>query len=463
MKPSYEELEQQLVTTQQKLAATEELLRIALDRIAKLEEQINKNSKNSSKPPSSDQKSNTPKKDKKKRQSRKGVNREQIPQDRVDQHVHCTLENCPHCGSSELQEKKLFEVLQQVELPEVKAIVTEYILKKFWCKGCGKSCSATLPEGIPSSVFGPKMMALVATLTGGYLLPKRDAIRLIKDLYDIDIGLGSIPNIEERVTKALLGASERIHRFVLNSDLSTHFDETGWRDSGKRHYTWMACNEEASIFKIYRFRSGKSFKSFTRGKQEFVAVTDRYAVYRKLKGVHQYCLAHLIRDFQKYAERDGPDGEIGHSIVQLFQKACKIHADYRQGKISWRKRNQGLGRLKKKLSIFFADAMANGSDSIARLSERLWDEAKHIWAFMKIKGVEPTNNLAERNLRNLVIRRKRSYGTRSDRGKAFVETITTICVTAKQQGINLYRYIIGAVTGYFSKMQAPLMAPKFGF
>lgn len=470
MKPTYDELEQELESTKQDLKSTKQelettrsLLQIALDRIKKLEEQINKNSKNSSKPPSSDQKSNTANKIRKNHRGRKGFNRQLVSQERVDRHVHCTLNNCPSCGSHQLKEKDVVEILQQVELPEIRAVVTEYILKKFQCKGCGKNCSAKLPEGVPPSVFGPNIMALVATLTGGYLLPKRDALQLIKDLYDIDISLGSIPNIEERVTKALHSVEERIDTFVLKSGLSTHFDETGWRDSGKRHFAWIACNQQASIFRIYRSRSGHAFEKLTKGKRAFTAVTDRYAVYRKVEGPHQYCLAHLIRDFQKYAERDGPDQEIGESIVKILRKACKIHAKYREGKSSWKRRNRGLGCLEKKLFHCFADALANGSDQIARLSEKLWDESKHIWAFMKVKGLEPTNNLAERNLRNLVIRRKRSYGTRSERGKGFVETMTTICVTARQQGVNIYNFIKDAVSKYFFNFEAPFIAPALGF
>lgn len=463
MKPTYEQLEKKLAETEDKLRKTSELLKMALERIVKLEEQINKNSKNSSKPPSSDQKSNTPETKKKKRKGKKGVNRNFVPPERVDQHVQCSLDNCPHCGSPDLKLRDAIEVLQQVELPEIRAIVTEYVLRKFQCKECGKNCSAKLPEGVPYSAFGPKMMALVATLTGGYLLPKRDAIQLIKDLYDVDMGLGSVPNIEERVTRALNDVSERIHDFILKSSLSTHFDETGWRDLGKRHFAWIACNEIASVIKIYRSRGGEAFEKLVKGRTEFSAVTDRYAVYKKVEGIRQYCLAHLIRDFQKYAERDGPDKDLGEAIAKVLQKACKLHAEYRDGKRTWKSRNQALGQLKRKLSNCFADAMANGSDDLANLCEKLWDESEHIWAFMKVKGMEPTNNLAERNLRNLVVRRKRSYGTRSERGKSFVETITSVCVTARQQGVNIYNFIKDAVSKYFAKKEAPFMNSAFGF
>ena len=226
----------------------------------------------------------------KKRPGRKGVHRELVPPERVDHHVQCLLSHCPHCGSSDLKQKDAVEILQQAELPESRAFVTEYSIQKFHCRACKKNCTANLPEGVPNSSFGPKMTAFAATLTGSYLLPKRDAIRLIKDLYEVDIGLGSISNMEERVAKALTPVSERTHNFIL-----------------KRHYAWIACNQSASILKIYRSRSGESFEKLVKGNTNFSAVTDRYAVYNKVKGDRQYCLAHLIRDFQKYAERDGPD------------------------------------------------------------------------------------------------------------------------------------------------------------
>jgi len=221
---------------------------------------------------------------------------------------------------------------------------------------------------------------------------------------------------------------ERIHYFILNSGLSIHFDETGWRDLGKRHYAWIACNETASIFKMYRYRSGESFGKLVKGQTGVSSVTDRYAVYNKVKGIRQYCLAHLIRDFQKYAERDSSDKELGETIVETLQKVCKIHVEYGEGHRSWKNRSRAVGQLKRKLPDCFADAMANGSDELANL----WDKSECIWAFTRVKGMEPTNNLAERNLRNLVIRRKKSYGNRGKRGENFVETITSVCVTARQ-------------------------------
>lgn len=477
MKPTYEELEKKLAVTEQKLAVTEQklaeteeklaktedLLKQALDRILKLEEQINKNSNNSSKPPSTDQKSNKPNKSRKSNDTRKGINRQLYPPERVDKRIECSLENCPHCNSQNLNLWSNVEILQQVDLPEVRATVTEYILQKFHCADCRKNSKADLPCGIPFSAFGPRVMALLTTLTGGYLMPKRDACQLIQDLYAIDIGLGSVPNIEERVAEALSVVSERIHQYILDSKLCKHLDETGWRDSGKRHYAWIVCNTEATAVKIFQSRSSESFEKLVKNCKKFNAVTDRYAAYNSIEGSHQYCLAHLIRDFQKYAERDGPDREVGEQIVSILKKACKIHAEYRQEKRTLKKRNQALGQMKRKLKNCLNDGFLEGSSELSGLCDRIYENLAKIWAFTNIEGMEPTNNLAERNIRNLVIRRKRSYGTRSSRGKTFIERITSIVVTLKQQKVNIYKFFTDAISKFYKNLPSPMIAPSLGF
>ena len=197
MKPTYEELESALARTESALAKMQHLLKLALDRIAELEERLNKNSKNSSKPPSSDRKSNNDDKKNKERKSREGINRAPIPPEKVDQFIDCTLANCPDCESDQLI-KDGSECLQQIELPEVKAMVTQFNCFRYTCSCCGNRSTASLPNGIPNSTFGTRLMALIATLTGAFHLSKRDTICLLENLYGIGISEGSIINVEKR-------------------------------------------------------------------------------------------------------------------------------------------------------------------------------------------------------------------------------------------------------------------------
>lgn len=456
MKPTYEELEKLL------MKALEAIARLNAE-VSKLKDQINRNSKNSSKPPSTDQKNNTSEKEKKPRASRAGKAREPFPPERIDKHIECGCDNCSHCGSEYIQWNGGAELFQQAELPEAKAIITQYELLKYTCMRCKKDSLAPLPKGVPDSAFDPRLMSLLATLTGVFHLAKREAIQLIKELYEVDISTGSVSNIEERVAEALDPIYQRIHSFVMDSKFCKHFDETSWRDKGKRHYVWLACCEQAAFYMINKRRSAEAFrKIFTVRLDDVSAVTDRYAVYSIFK-VHQYCLAHLVREFRSYAERDGPDQEIGKALENELKKACHIHKKYREGKITLKQRNQCLGHSKRRTKINLEDGIANGRDELSGLCDTLWDNFDKLWTFTKTFGMEPTNNLAERDLRKLVIWRRKSYGTRSERGKRFVERITTISQTLKRQSKSILSFIQEAVEGFYAEAFTPFISESMGY
>jgi len=465
MKPTYQELETELSQTKSLLKEAFEMIAALQKEVRELKEQLNKNSKNSSKPPSSDQKANTPNEPKKPRKSRKGYNRPLFPKERVDKTIECCVEHCPCCGSTTLDSSKTIDVLHQVELPEVRAIVTEYILKKSRCNSCNHTSYGQLPLGIPYSAFGSKLMGLIGTLTGAFHIAKREAIQLIKDLYDIDIGLGSIPNIEERISHALDPVYQMIHEFVLESDFSKHFDETVWRNSGKRHYVWLASCNHAAVYMIDRCRNTQAFQKLIKNKdlKNKLSVSDRYSLYKRLGDRHQYCLAHLIRDFRKFGEREGPDKPIGRSIEQALSKACSIHKKYREGKINLTQRNRRLGHVRKRAEWWFYEGLANGSDELSGLCNRLLNEFEKLWTFSKETELEPTNNLAERDLRKLVIWRKKSYGTRSDNGQRFVERITSVIQTLRKKKKNALKFIQEALTAFYKKEKPPQICSEMGF
>lgn len=463
MKPTYEELEFYLKNTQEALAKTQNLLKLALDLIAVLEERLNKNSNNSSKPPSGDRKGNSLDKAKEPKKRRPGICRSLLSPDQIDHFHNCKLESCPCCGSTQLIDQNQPLVLQQVELPEVKAIATQFNCTKYACFTCGEVSIADLPNGVPNSSFGPRLMALIATLTGVFHLAKRDAIQLVRDLYSVDISEGSVINIEERVATALNKPYERIHRHVMSSILPKHFDETSWRNEGKNHWAWVASTSNATCFRIDTNRSKEAFQRFATSLGQAPVITDRYSAYNDLEQPHQYCLAHLIRDFRKFSEREGLDGEIGNAIEKELQKICKNQKEFRQGRLCLRTRNTRFRHQKRRLEEYLIDGLASGTDDLSGLCDRLHNEMHKIWMFSEFTSVDPTNNLAERDLRRLVLWRKKSYGTRSSRGQRFVERISTIAQTVRKARENIFGFITKAVSYFYAGESAPFITPSFGF
>jgi len=472
MKPTYEALEahnQELAARNQELEARcqklEKLLKKALDRIAVLEERINQNSNNSSKPPSINLKANTLPRKRKARRSRGGFARALLPLDQIDHHKVCELQECPHCGSDALSLKAHPVILQQVELPQVKGIVTQYDRYNYRCDSCRSSLIAPLPEGVPNSAFGPRLMALVGTLTGVFHLSKDDAKQLIGDLYGIEVSDGSVINIEERIEAALHPSYEQIHRFVTESLFCKHFDETSWRDSGKTHYVWVAATKQAVCYRIDRHRSKEAFRAIA-GKLNKLApvVTDRYGAYNDMENPHQFCIPHLIRNFRRYAQRDGPDGCIGSKIEKELQYLSHVHGQYRRSLLSRASWSQRIRRCKARVDDLFIDALVSGSKDLGDLCEKLLlHDFDKLWTFQRHKDAEPSNNLAERDLRKIVLWRKKSYGTRSERGQRFVQTISSVAGTLRRTRAGVLDFITDAVVRFYRGTEAPMIQPVYGF
>jgi transposase len=121
-----------------------------------------------------------------------------------------------------------------------------------------------------------------------------------------------------------------------------------------------------------------------------------------------------------------------------------------------------IGHRKRRVEHCLDDGFANGSDKLSGLCEILLNNFHKPWTFTKIHGVEATKNLAERDLCTLVIWRKKSFGTRSNRGQRFLERIASVVEAAKRHGKNALRSIQDAVASFCSGMPAPHICEGLG-
>lgn len=109
-------------------------------------------------------------------------------------------------------------------------------------------------------------------------------------------------------------------------------------------------------------------------------------------------------------------------------------------------------------ALFLLGSQGNGCSSKTRgTCTKLVMQFDYLWTFLSYEDVEPTNNLAERDLRPSVIQRKLSYGTQSDAGDAFVERILSVVVTFKKQSKNIFEYLTSCFRAHIR--DAPIPSP----
>ena len=432
-------------------------------KIADLEEKLRLNSQNSSKSPSSDRypKKQPPPEDKKERKTRQGFFRKWFPKEEVSEFIQYYPQNCDGCGGNHFLPKvKVAEARQVVEIPPIKPIVTEHQAMKCRCVNCGKQVRAHLPQEVTSSVFGPKIKAWCTVLSGKFHLSKNQIKELFGTLLGISIAKGSVINTHYQAALMLQHPYEEALQ-TLRKNKTAYADETGWRTKGQTKWLWQATDKEIVIFKIFASRGKKAFHSLLGKDVVQNLVTDRFQSY-STDGLHQYCWAHLKRDFKRIEQRSGHVSTIGKLMGSLCSFLFKCVHERERGEISKEEFIEKAKEIKDEFHYLFklglrADTHDFKLGKTGRFCERILRDEDKLWAFIKDQDLDLTNNLSERNLRPAVIWRKISFGNKSARGEQFVERILSVVETIKIQGRNILDYLVAC----FSARSKCLAIPSF--
>ena len=460
-----------------RIAELEKALKEALERNAKLEAevkklraQLNQNSSNSSKPPSSDPPWTTINKNKQKRERKKrrrggqkghkGHRRALLPPEKVDRIVVCKPPCCDHCGKK-LKGVDPTPLRHQVwDLVDFASFVTEYQLHALNCT-CGGRTRAALPEGVPQGQIGPRLIALIALLTGKYRLSKRAIPELLHDLLGVTFSVGTIANVEQLVSEALASQVEQAEQYVRNQPV-VYADETGWKEQNKRAWLWVAAAVMVVVYKVATSRGSEVARKMLGSNFRGVLVSDQWSGYSWVsERRRQLCWAHLLRKFQGWVDKGGPAAEVGQGLLDLAHTMFAYWHQRRAGTMSrWKFRRVMKTEIIGPMEDLLLEGGFCGDESVQTSCCNLYLMSEALWAFVRVEGVEPTNNTAEQSLRHGVIWRKTSFGTQSQKGSRFVERILTVVMTLKRQKRPVLQHLVESVEAHLRGAPSPSLLPQ---
>lgn len=431
---------------------------------AELKERLNANSNNSSKPPSTDSKKKNKQKHHKNsgrhpggQPGHPGVSRKLIPIEQVDKVVTCPPpDKCNGCNVPLLPLEEI--VRHQVfDIPLSRYEVTEYQILQGYCGCCQKTYHGETPAEVGKRGFGVRVHGAIALLTSKFKLSKRQALELLKDFFQMPICVGSVSNIEHRVSQALESLHGQI-KTQLDQSKVTHIDETGFKQSNHSGWAWIMANDLFSFLQLDYSRGKKVAKKLIGNFINRIIVSDRYPAYDFLPELcHQVCWAHLKRDFQKISERSGIAGVIGRRLLHSYGKIFAFWKSHlrqdNEDKRTRKKRRQLKNRLMKDLQF----GASCSHLTTARTCRNILSMGKSLWLFLENRDVPATNNLAERQIRPLVIAKKLSFGVKSDRGARFIERVYSVVLTCRQQNKDVLSWLQDSIIRHFTLESPPLL------
>ncbi|HEY5128368.1 MAG TPA: IS66 family transposase [Bradyrhizobium sp.] len=255
-----------------------------------------KNSRTSSKPPSTD------KKERRENSRPGGAKLGHEPHNRrlahnpdeFRDHVPSVCEACGGAFSLDA-ERELIGEYDEIEIPPVKPYVIRHRRFACRCRHCGVAAKAPAPAVATTTPFGPRIHALAIYLKGFQALSYERLRGLFGDAFGLDVSEGALMNMFIRShAKFQIEASRA--KAILRAAKIVASDETGVRIEGTNSYHWVFHCKDAVVHQPDYSRAARVFDEMMAGHEPEVWISDRYSAQQKHGERHQTCLAHLARD-----------------------------------------------------------------------------------------------------------------------------------------------------------------------
>jgi len=445
------------------ILSLQEQVKMLTQRVSKLEEQINKNSRNSSKPPSSDgMKKPKPKslrkRSGKKRGGQKGHKGHHLEKaEKPDHIIPLTVTSCP-CGADHFTDVPIsgYDSRQVFELPEPKLEVFEYKSEIKRCPGCGQTVKAPFPEGVNAPVqYGPRFRGMLVYLQNQHFIPVDRLSQLMSDLYGASVSGATILDASSRIYSNLSSFEESLVDALVDSKV-VHADESGLRTVKKLYWLHSASTDLLTFYGVHEKRGTLAMDDF-KILPDFTGrlIHDFWKPYLKYDCDHGLCNAHHLRELiflfeqkkQVWAEKmftlllDMNDC-VGKQSEQLTPEQKEpwlkqYHTILAEG---WQENPLPQKPPKKKRG---RPAKTKSQNLLIRFG----DFEDSVLAFLHDINVPFTNNLAEQDIRMIKLRLKISGCFRTIKGAEHFARIRSYLSTVRKQKRNILDSITAAITG----------------
>jgi transposase len=441
------------------------LIEVLQAQVAELARRLGLNSRNSSKPPSSDGLGKPPP-----RSQRKALGRRQGKQPGAAGAALCQVGQpdvvvahrpraCAGCGSDLSGAETVAVVRRQVfDLPQSCLQVTEHQLLSCAC-ACGTVTAACTPAGVHAAVqYGPQVAAVAVYLLVGHHLPVARTAQILADLLGAPVSTGWLASLTGRAAVGLTGFTDRL-RQVIRAAVVVHFDETGIRVGGRLRWLHVACTPLGTLYHLDDKRGtdgtdGLDVLAYLASPQ--VAVHDGWKPYfqpRYAAVDHALCNAHHLRELIGWAEHDPDRNGWAQTMIDILVDG--LHAVQQAT-------TQGRDHLDEPvlsgLLQRWHEAIAAGHAAHPRaptgprgpvlaLIDRLRDYTTEVWRFARQFEVPFDNNQAERDIRMTKVQQKVSGGWRTTHGARDWLTVRGYLSTAAKHGHNTLTALHDLFTG----------------
>lgn len=438
------------------------------DKYQALAEQLAQNSRNSSKPPSSDGYVKPAPKSQRRKSGKKSGGQPGHeghtlkPVDNPDHVIVHTMTLCP-CGcGTDLSHRRVVrtERRQVFDLPPQKLEVTEHVMEFKLCPHSGKEVHAPWPKGVDAPVqYGMQFLGWLAYLCVQQLLPVKRIGQMCQDLFGQSVSDATIQAAVNKTDLSLAPFKAAVINHIQQAPV-LHADESGSRVNNKLHWLHVLCTTVVTWYGIHAKRGREAIASFGilllyKG----ILIHDCLRSYFDLPCNHGLCNGHILRELTFIHEElhQSWAGEL-HELLLGMKQAVAKHKEHNTTlsptELSrWRRRYRALirkGRRANPPTAPPSDNKKRGRKKQTKpqnLLDRLEKHEPWVLAFMHDFRVPFTNNLAEQDIRMIKVKQKVSGCFRTIEGAQRFLAVRSYISTVRKNGLQIFPAIVSALNG----------------
>lgn len=366
--------------------------------------------------------------------------RRPIPKDdEVTAEEHLTVHACKHCGGPLTDIQAILRFIEDIALAALGTAslktVTKQTIERGWCGRCGKFSSAADPRGQEVSI-GPNVRLLIGYLSTIVGLSFEQTQRLLMDCYHFQITDGEFEQIFYQQRIALLPSYEKLKNSIRAGP--SNVDETRYPIQSEQGsgYGWVMTGADGTsaendiVYKLADNRGKGNTIELLGTAYAHTGITDRYAGYKAIfvTGKHQICWAHLARNARDITKLECLS-EAKQACAKSFYEALngiyalvrRYHAQAFDAAIRAKQAKELLPAITSLCRPSKLDPK-----QLADLKAGILAYRDCLFVCLTETNVPPDNNKAERRIRQLVMKRKRSFGVKTPKGARALEVLMSV-------------------------------------
>lgn len=361
--------------------------------------------------------------------------RRDIPkEDEITETNDYPITNCPDCGTPLKDLKWIIRFQEDIKLlKHLLKKVEKQRIQSGYCPHCQRRMS-TIPISPQIVSLGENIKQFVCYSNIILRLSFEQTRNLIRDLANIEVSDGEISHILEEQAKKILPKYNEL-QVNIRGQPAAHYDETGWKVQKEYQGRWAwlttGVNTTETVFRLGQSRGMGNALKLKGNNQKQIAITDDYGVYRKLFENHQLCWAHILRKTKDLANSESLSPDKQRHCLKVYQALHRLHEQLKKAleqPFEFEQRKQIRNSMLKRLSCL-AKAHLQDPVKLQTLKQTLMKNKEKYFTCLLFENIPTTNNKAERALRHLVLKRKNSFGSKTQKGAWVMSILCSVLLS----------------------------------